>query len=192
MMLLGAGFQLDSQAQIYRIGAGLSLATGFPEEFNYNTNGNPGFKLKTWYALDRKSSFHLVPTLTVFNKSMTESSYYSITNYMVMGDLDAQYMFFYEGTLKMVAFAGINYTHVISKVRERDPKYPLDVYAPNAPGDESDFGIGGNVGAGLEMRMGPKFDMNLQGKYILSKYRQFVISIEGVYYFKSRRRVMRR
>ena len=69
---------------------------------------------------------------------------------------------------------------------QTDPKYPIPEYAP---GNSSDYAFGGNLGAGLELRMASKWDMNVSAKYVLSKYSQFIISVEGVYYFKSRRRI---
>jgi len=151
--------------------------------------GNPGVKVKTWIALDRKSTFHIVPAITGFNRNVLELGYYDINNYMFMGDLDAQYMLFKEGTLKIVAFAGANFTYLNSVVAQTDPKYPIPEYAP---GDVSEISPGANLGAGLELRMAAHWDMNVSAKYIMSKYSQVLISVEGVYYFKSRRRAYRR
>ena len=188
-LAITTGFSNVVSAQIYRAGAGLCFASGY--QFNRNEIGNPGLKLKTWISLDKRNTIHIVPTLTAFNRNVLGAGFYTISNYMFMGDLDGQYMFFEEKTLKMVAFAGLNFTYLSSIVAETDPKYPLNIYAPHAPGNLNDFGIGGNLGAGLEMRMGSHWDMNFNVKYILSKYSQFIISIEGVYYFQSRRRYRR-
>ena len=35
-----------------------------------------------------------------------DAGYYSITNYLFMGDLDGQYMVFKDKTMKIVVFAG--------------------------------------------------------------------------------------
>ncbi len=184
MVSLGNG-KLAS-AQIYRIGAGLSFATGY--EYNSIPIGNPGLKVKTWIALDKRSTIHIVPTLSAFNRNTLDAGYYSITNYMFMGDLDAQYLVFKEQTLQIVVFGGGNVTHLSSTVTQTDPKYPIPEYAP---GNKSDFALGANLGAGLELRMAAKWDMNVSAKYIISKYSQLIISVEGVYYFKNRRRVRR-
>ena len=173
-------------AQIYRVGAGLCFGSGF--EYNSSEMGNPGFKAKTWVALDRRSTMHIVPTITVFNRNLRDAGTYTISNYMYQGDLDGQFMVFHEGTLKIVVFGGANVTYLNSVIAPVDKKYPIPDYAPD---DQSDLLFGANIGAGLELRMGAKWDMNVSGKYILSKYSQFVISIEGVYYFKSRRRAYR-
>jgi hypothetical protein len=174
-------------AQIYRIGAGISFATGF--EFNGIEIGNPGAKVKTWIALDKRSTIHIVPTLSAFNKNRIEAGYYSLTNYMFMGDLDGQYLIYKEGTLGLIAFTGVNFTYLSSVVAQTDPKYPIPDYAPDS---QNELAVGGNIGAGLELRMASQWDMNVIGKYIVSKHSQFLISVEGVYYFKSRRKAYRR
>jgi len=186
ILMLGIGYGNIVSAQVNRIGAGLSFASGY--EFNSISIGNPGFKVKTWISLDKQSTFTIVPTLSVFNKSTRDAGYYSITNFMYMGDVDGQYMVFREKTIKIVVFGGGNVTHLNSVVAQTDPKYPIPEHAP---GNLSDYAIGGNLGAGLELRMASMWDMNVSAKYIISKYSQFIISVEGVYYFKSRRRVRR-
>lgn len=185
-LMLSLGNSNLASAQIYRVGAGLSFASGY--EFNSIPIGNPGLKVKTWISLDRHSTFCIVPTISVFNRNSMNAGYYSITNYLFMGDLDAQYMIFKEQTLKIVVFGGGNVTYLNSVVAQTDPKYPIPEYAP---GNSSDYAFGGNLGGGLELRMASKWDMNVSAKYVLSKYSQFVISVEGVYYFKSRRRSRR-
>ena len=186
-ILIITGISYNLSAQIYRIGAGLCFASGF--RYNLSETGNPGLKVKSWIALDRQSTIHIVPTLTAFNRNILDAGYYSLTNYMFMGDLDGQYMVFKEGTLKIVVFGGGNVTFLNSVVAQLDEKYPIPDYAPDS---ENDIAFGGNLGAGLELRMASQWDMNVSAKYILSRYAQFIISVEGVYYFKSRRRAYRR
>ena len=132
---------------------------------------------------------HIVPTITVFNRSVQNAGTYTITNNMYMGDVDGQFVVFHEGTLKIVVFGGGNISYLTSEIAQVDKKYPIPEYAPE---DQDDMVFGGNIGAGLELRMASHWDMNLSGKYLMSKYSQFVISIEGVYYFKNRRRAYRR
>jgi len=184
-MVTGASFHLS--AQIYRMGAGLCFASGY--QYNSSEIGNPGFKVKTWISLDKRSTIHIVPTITVFNKNIRDAGSYTLTNYMYMGDVDGQFVVLHEGTLKLVVFGGGNVTYLNSVIAQVDEKYPIPDYAPE---NKSDIMLGANLGAGLELRMGPKWDMNISSKYIVSENSQFIISIEGVYYFKSRRRAYRR
>ena len=171
---------LNGFGQIHRIGGGLTFSSG--AEFNYGETGNPGVVLKTWFALNKASTFHIVPSVTAYNRYKLETGYSILTNLMFQGDLDFQYTLFQEGTVKAVAFGGGNVTYLNSDFE------PLIVTGNETINDESDFAIGGNLGAGLELRMAPQWDFNISGKYLLSKYSQFVISVQGVYFFKSRRR----
>jgi len=182
-LVLWLGMGTLSPAQVQRVGAGLEFASGF--EFNSIPVGNPGFKIKTWVTLDqKKQNLHLVPTLSVFNKNRMYAGLFSITNYSFMGDLDGQYTVYRDRTLQMVVFAGANFTYLNSIVEQTDPKYPIP---DHAPGNLSEYAIGGNIGGGLELRLASQWDMNVSVKYIVSKYSQFLISVEGVYYFKARR-----
>jgi hypothetical protein len=174
----------DVEAQVHRIGGGLSFATG--TEFNAGETGNPGATVKTWLALNKRSTLHLVPSITAFNRYKLETGYYILTNYMFMGDLDLQYAFFQEGTVRVVAFGGANFTYLTSFFEQ------LVAIGNQSITDATDYGIGGNLGAGLELEMAPKWDFNVSGKYVFSKFPQFVISVQGVYYFKPRRRGYRR
>jgi hypothetical protein len=166
------------------MGAGLTFST--PVDFNYGETGNPGLTLKTWVTLNKASTFHLVPSVTAYYRYKDETGIYILTNLMFQGDLDFQYTLFQEGTVKAVAFAGGNVTYLNSDYN------PIVVTGNETITDETDLAIGGNLGAALELRMGPKWDFYISGKYVFSKYNQFVISVHGVYYFKSRRRSYRR
>jgi len=171
---------LSSFGQIHRLGGGFTFSTG--AEFNYGETGNPGIVLKTWLALNKASTLHIVPSVTAFNRYKLETGYSILTNLMFQGDLDVQYTFFQEGNVKSVAFGGGNVCYLNSDFE------PIIVTGNETITDESDFTVGANVGAGLELRMAPKWDFNISGKYLFSKYSQFIISVQGVYYFKSRRR----
>jgi hypothetical protein len=171
---------LGSYGQIHRIGGGLTFSSG--ADFNYGETGNPGIVLKTWLALNKASTIHLVPSVTAYNRYKFETGYSILTNLMFQGDLDFQYTIFHEGTVAAVAFGGANVTYLNSDYE------PLIVTGNETITDASDLVMGANLGAGLELRMAPKWDFNITGKYLFSNYSQFIISVQGVYYFKSRRR----
>ena len=183
-LTIGLLFLMNTDAQVHRVGGGFAFASG--AEFNYGETGNPGLTIKTWLALDKRSSLHIVPSITVYNRYRLETGYSILTNYMFQGDLNAQYSFFHEGTVKGVVFGGGNFTYLTS---DFEPLYPT---GNETITDDDDYAVGGNVGAGLEMRMAPKWDFNVSGKYLFSKYPQFIISVQAVYYFKTRRRAYRR
>jgi len=175
---------MNSPAQVHRIGAGFSFSSG--ADFNYGETGNPGLFVKTWLALNKASTLHVVPSITAYNRYKLSTGYSILTNNMFQGDVNFQFTFFREGTVQAVAFGGGNVIYLISDYE------PLVVTGNETITDESEFALGGNLGAGLELRMAPRWDFNIDGKYVFSKYSQFIISVQGVYYFKSRRRAYRR
>jgi hypothetical protein len=175
---------MSTSGQVHRIGAGFSFASG--TSFNSGETGNPGLFVKTWLAVNKASTLYVVPSITAYNRYKRSTGYSILTNHMFHGDLDFQYTFFKEGTVKAMAFGGGNVTYLISKYE------PLVITGNETITDASDLAFGANLGAGLELRMAPKWDFNISGKYIFSQYSQFIISVQGVYYFKSRRGAYRR
>lgn len=171
---------LNGYGQIHRLGGGLAFSSG--ADYNHGETGNPGLFLKTWLALNKASTFHVVPSVTAYYPYKFETGYSILTNLMFQGDVNFQYTIFQEGTVSTVAFGGGNLTYLNSDFEA------LIETGNETVEDDSEFVIGGNVGVGLELRMGPKWDFNISGKYLFSKYSQFIISVQGVYYFKSRRR----
>lgn len=185
-------------AQPERIGAGLSFAT--KKRFNGGDTGNPGLNVRTWIPVDKRKNIHVMPSVTAFNPLKTRPNpAWIVTTYMFHADLDVQYKFFQEKTLKVVGLAGLNYTHIISK-----NELLISVPPSSAPVDSTIFGIGPTIGAGLEMRMSPFVDFILSGRYSFTGLRSGdpaynegvlvaplsapVIQLHAVYYFTSRGR----
>lgn len=177
-------FGVDSNCQVHRISAGFNFASGV--EFNHGETGNPGLTFKTWIAVNKPSTLHVVPSLTAYNRYKLETGYSIMINSMFQADIDLQFIFFQEGTVKAVAFGGGNYTYLSSYYES------LSENGNEAIGDEKDYAFGGNIGAGLELQMAPKWDFNVSAKYLFSKYPQFIISAQVVYFFKVRRKAYRR
>jgi len=181
LFLLGSP---NASGQVNRIGAGFAFSSGV--DFNNGETGNPGIVLKTWVILNKAHTLQLAPSLTAFNRYRSETGYSILTNYMFHGDLDLQYTVFREGTVKLAAFAGGNLMYLTSNFE------PIVDTGSETISDATDLAIGGNLGAALELRMAPKWDFFISGKYIFSEYAQFVISVQAEYYFKSRRSAYRR
>lgn len=181
VLLMSSGVLLFAQPD--RIGAGLSFSNVL--DFNTGETSNPGFLIKTWIAIDKKKKMHIVPTITAYNRYKFEPGTYILKNYMFQGDIDAQYVVFQEKTVKVIAFAGGNYTYLYSTYEE------LFASANNTISDKTDGAFGGNLGAALELRMSDHWDFVVSGKYKLSKYPQFVISVNAAYFFKTRGRQYR-
>ena len=180
-------------AQPEKIGAGLTFST--KKRFNNGDTGNPGINIRTWIPVDKKRTFYVVPSVTVFNTLLVNHTNFFTTTYMFHGDLELQYTLFTDKTLKLVAAAGMNYTHIISRI---EPLLSL----PNMPQDSAIGGFGPVIGAALEMRMSPYWDFVVSGKYsfaglsmgenpdggkaLVAPLSAPIIQVHAVYYFFSR------
>lgn len=176
--------QFPADAQSHRLGAGLSFAS--PVSYNTGETGNPGFSFHYWMPLTREETLHLVPSITIYNPYKLKTGYITLYNYMFQADMNLQYAFFQPGSIRMVVFGGGNLTQLISDFT------PVVNTGDETVEDSNDNALGINLGAGLELYMSPQWDLNITGKYILSTYAQFVISIQAAYYFKKRQRAYRR
>jgi hypothetical protein len=173
-----------ADAQSHRLGAGLSFAS--PVSYNSGETGNPGFSFHYWMPVTRANNFHLAPSITVYNPYKLKTGYITLYNYLIQADLNLQFAFPEQGSVRMVVLGGGNLTQLISDFT------PVVNTGDNSVEDSKDNAIGGNLGAGLELMMSPQWDLNITGKYILSAYSQFVISIQAAYHFKKRYGVYRR
>lgn len=191
-LILGGVYPVDCQpsVNVARIGAGLHFSTFMPSyQFNYVETGNPGIALKTWVTLDKRDRIHIVPSVTAFNPTKKVFNVHNVTmtNYFFQADLNGQYVVLREGTIKLVALAGGNFSYITSTMAKTNEKEPI--YDPtHVLSDSTGYFFGANMGAGIELRMSSRFDMNVSLKYILSQHSVFMISAEGVYYFRSRRK----
>jgi len=167
-------------SQPERIGAGLSFANTL--EFNSGETSNPGFFLKTWIPLDKRNRVHMVPSVTAYNRYKKDPGTYVLKNYMFQGDIDGQYVVFREKTVKVIGYAGANFTYL----------YSTYVATSGSKTDAKDWAFGGNIGAGLELRMANRWDFIVSGKYKVSRYPQFIISVNAAYFLRDRDRSYRR
>lgn len=192
LLISAAGF-----SQPERIGAGLAFAT--KKRFNGGDTGNPGLNLRTWIPVDKGKNFHIVPSVSAYNPLARKYTTRIVTTYMFAADLDVQYKFFQEKTLKLAAIAGLNYTYISTS-----NELLISVPANQSPVDSTLTGFGPNLGVALEMRMGPFWDFILSGRYKFTGLRAGdpafnepflvadigapVIQVHAVYYFTSRGR----
>ena len=175
---------LSIDAQTHRIGGGLSFAS--VNSYNTGETGNPGFSIHYWHSLNKAGTIHLVPSLSVYNPYKLKTGYMVLTNYMFQGDLNLHYTVYNQGTVGIVAFGGVNATQLVSDYK------PIVVTGDETLENKNDRYFGANLGAGLELYMSPKWDLNVSAKYILSENSQIVIGVQAAYYFIKRRRAYRR
>lgn len=196
-----------ASAQPDRIGVGLTFAEKI--RFNTGDTGNPGLNVKTWLKLDKRRTMFIVPSISAYKPHTITHTTNFTTNYLFHADVDFQYSFFTEGTISVMAFTGVNYTHLYSAIELRISG------ATNVPENDALSGFGPNLGAGLEMRMASSWDFNVSAKYawpglqinapntvsiwdenkprlLSSPLTALVIQAQAVYYFKGRGKGWRR
>jgi len=185
-----------------RIGAGLSFSNKrtifFPgprSTLGRSETGNPGLVIRTWVPVNKRMTIHAVPSITgYYPLTISNEGFYYSTAYMLAGDLDFQFQLFHEKTLKLVAFAGANYTWIFTHNKE-NPDFQFNLEIPE---NDEISGFGPSAGAALEMRMSPFIDFILSGKFTYSFLKSAnpettfepvsvpVIQVQAVYYFQSR------
>ncbi len=164
-------------SQLERWGGGLSFSSGV--DYNYGETGNPGFHGKAYFKLFERT--HLVPTLSGYIPRERGTGFGpKIKTFMFQADVDMQYGLFRENELRMMGFAGVNLTGLISKVE--DPLLGTTVE------DQSGINPGFNIGATIEMMVNKNYDATLSGKYIAGSWDQFVVTLGVVYHFYGRQR----
>jgi hypothetical protein len=128
----------------------------------------------------------LVPSISIYNPYKLKTGYMVLLNYMFHGDVNLHYTIYNQGSVGIVAFGGVNATQLLSRYT------PIVVTGDETLENRDDRFFGGNLGAGLELYMSPKWDLNVSAKYIFSEYFQIVIGVQAAYYFIKRRRAYRR
>ena len=168
-------FFLTANAQLEKVAGGLLFSSGV--DFNTTTTGNPGFFGKAYFGLAKRLDF--APSLAVFIAGEGGDQFSGTVrkNYMFQGDLDMQYGLMREDNLTFVGFTGLNGTGIISKVDKNSTLENSSIIIP-----------GLNIGAAIEMKVDNAYEALISGKYIVSEYGQFVISIGVIYRFDQRSR----
>jgi hypothetical protein len=172
-------FQFSSYAytQIPALSGGLAFSSG--AEYNSLPTGNPAIYTRAYFKLNKQ--LKIAPSITFFAPKKKFYPVESAThkNFMIHGDFDALYSIYKDDPLRIIGFAGLNATSIISR---------WDVTLnPNTTNNTS-FGLGINLGGAINMFVDNSFDAFISGKYIAGTYSQFVINIGVIYYPEGLRR----
>jgi len=161
-----------SNAQLTKVGGGLTYGTGF--HFNNETIGqqadlhkgpNPGIFITGIYELNLP--FHFAPSFTYFFPRTNEIALPSFGKTRVsemMFDLNGHYVFNSLDKFEFYGLAGLNVT--LAK---------LKWLGTSSSGSDNALGL--NIGAGTYMKMTEKLDLYGEVKYIVSKYDQLMINV---------------
>lgn len=166
-----------ANAQFTKIGGGLGFTTGYPfheMEWDYNKSGNFNIFAKGIYELNLP--VHLSPSVTYFIphvwKQEDLSSESRVTVSTLMLDLNAHYVFNSLDRIEFYALAGVD----ILLAWKRDVYKVLGSVPFEEVIKEKDNAIGLNLGVGTYFKLTEQIDLNVEAKYLLSKYSQFMLN----------------
>jgi len=176
-LLVNLSFSLTGQ--IPAIAGGLGFSSGVT--MNRLSTGNPAIYGKGYFKINDK--FKIVAGLSTFStkKRSYPSEEATLRNYMFQGDLDIHYSIYKDHPLRFIGIAGLNTTYILSR-------WKLDEDLGQDVENKSGFNLGLNIGGGINMFVDNDFDAFVSGKFIVSKYNQFVINVGIIYYFEGLRR----
>jgi hypothetical protein len=172
-------------AQLTGLSGGLAFSTGV--DYNTGTTGNPGLFGKTYFKVNKR--FHIVPSVTIFNKYERPIFSVVLKTYMFHADVDGVFSLYKNKAISFLGYAGFNSTMIISKwdiiVKTAGSKYYVD---------KSDLKPGLNLGGALHLYVNDSFDAYIAAKYILSlndkaeSFDEAIISVGTIYYLGGKRR----
>jgi len=165
-------------AQLTKIGGGLGYTTGYlfhDADYEYNKSGSFNFFGKG--IIEINLPFHLAPSITYyFPHVWKESDPFSeskITVTTLMIDINGHYVF---NSLDRFEFYGLAGLDVLLAWKKDYFKSTSGTTSFEETTHEKDNGIGLNLGIGTYMKISESIDLNIEAKYLISKYNQFMLN----------------
>jgi opacity protein-like surface antigen len=166
-----------SNAQLTKLGGGLGFTTGYPfheMDYDYNQSGHFNFFAQGIYELTLP--IHIAPSVTYFFphvwKDGTQFDQSKITVTTLMIDLNGHYVFNSLDRFEFYGLAGLD----VLLAWKKDVFTITGSVPSTQTTKESDNAIGLNLGAGTYIKMAEQVDLNLEVKYLVSRYHQFMIN----------------
>jgi opacity protein-like surface antigen len=167
-----------AKSQLTKIGGGLGYTTGYTfheADYEYNKSGHFNFFAST--ILEVNLPFHIAPSITYFFphvwKSSDAFSESKITVSTLMIDVNGHYVF---NSLDRFEFYGLAGLDVLLAWKNDHFKSISGTNTFEETIKEKDNAIGLNLGVGTYMKITESMDLNIEAKYLLSKYGQFMIN----------------
>lgn len=168
---------MAANAQFTKIGGGLGYTTGYPfhkMSWDYNKSGNFNIYVNGIYEI--KLPVHLAPSITFFlphvwklGDAFSEEKVIVST---LMIDLNGHYVFNSLDRFEFYGLAGLD----VLLAWKKDVTKILGSVPSTQTVKESDNAIGLNLGLGTYMKITEQLDLNVEAKYLVSKYHQFMIN----------------
>ncbi len=155
-----------AKAQFTKVGGGLGFTSGYyfhEMTYDYNKSGHFLGYLKGIYEIS--VPLHVSPSVSFFAPHVYKFMDEKTTVNTMMIDINGHYVFNSLDQFEFYGLAGLD----VMLAWKKD-KYPGMTY------HESDNALGLNLGLGTYMKLTEQFDLNLEAKYLLSKYGQFMFN----------------
>lgn len=166
-------------AQTPAYSGGIAFSSGL--DLNGLNTGNPAIFARCLFKLSKQMK--LVPSIAAYRpiKKYYPADAATLKNFMFQGDVDLHYNIYRDDPLRIVAFAGLNATSVISK-------WYLDQNLGQVVENINKFQPGLNLGGAIYMFVNNSFDAYISGKYIAGNLSQVVINVGVIFYPEGLRR----
>ncbi|NTV83574.1 MAG: porin family protein [Bacteroidales bacterium] len=166
-----------SNAQFTKLGGGLGFTSGYlfhEMDYDYNQSGHFNFYANGIYELTLP--IHIAPSVTYFFphvwKSGTQFDESKITVTTLMFDINGHYVFNSLDKFEFYGLAGLN----VLLAWKKDVLTITGTAPSTQTTKESDTAIGLNLGAGTYFKLTEEMDLNLEVKYLVSRYNQFMVN----------------
>jgi opacity protein-like surface antigen len=143
-------------------------------DYDYNQSGHFNFFAKGIYEVTLP--LHISPSITYYfphvwkQTNANDESKITVTTLMI--DLNGHYVFNSLDRFEFYGLAGMN----ILLAWKKD-QFTITGSAPfEETTKESDTAIGLNLGAGTYFKLTEEMDLNLEVKYLVSRYNQFMVN----------------
>jgi opacity protein-like surface antigen len=164
-------------AQFTKVGGGLGFTTGYhfhEMNFDYNKSGNFNLYINAIYEL--KLPVHIAPSITFFIphvwKYSDAASKEKVTVSTLMFDVNGHYVFNSLDRFEFYGLAGID----ILVAWKKDVTKILVPTPSTQTFKESDNALGLNLGVGTYVKIAEQVDLNVEAKYLVSQYHQFMLN----------------
>jgi len=177
LLLMFFLFLSATDAQFTKLGGGLGFTTGYPfheVDNDYNQSGHFNIFAKGLYEITLP--LHIAPSVTYYFphvwKSGTQFEESKITVTTLMFDVNGHYVFNSLDRFEFYGLAGLN----VLLAWKKDVLTFTGTAPSTSTTKESDTAIGLNVGAGTYIKMAEQIDLNVEIKYLVSRYNQLMIN----------------
>ena len=164
-------------AQFTKIGGGAGFTTGYHfHDMNYDYNKSGMFNLYLNGIYELNLPIHIAPSLTFFIPHVWKfsdiASEEKVTVTTLMVDINGHFVFNSLDRFEFYGLAGVD----ILLAWKKDVSKIVGTQPITQTYKESDNALGLNLGLGTYIKLTDQVDLNLEAKYLVSHYHQFMFN----------------